>query len=42
MTSTLAVKGQTVSKPLRERFALEPGATLGWRAEGDVVRVQTV
>ena len=40
MTSTVTVKGQTVvPKALRERFALEPGMTLDWRAEGDVIRV---
>ena len=43
MTSTVTTKGQTVvPKRLRDRFRIQPGATLDWREEGDSMRVLMV
>ena len=40
VTSTITTKGQTVvPKELRQRFELDSGAVLDWRAEGDSMRV---
>ena len=40
MTSTVTSKGQTVvPKALRDRFKIEPGATLDWQEDGPSLRV---
>ncbi len=40
MTSTVTSKGQTVvPKGVRQRYEIEPGATLDWQPEGDFIRV---
>jgi AbrB family looped-hinge helix DNA binding protein len=40
VTSTITTKGQTVvPKELRQKFELDSGAILDWRADGDSMRV---